>query len=184
VAYSPACPIQIGDQRFDPRDENPLARGKRTSRTEKATGRCRSPSLICAEWILPKMLAVPTPCAIPANRVSTKRIMLQRQGVLQYRATHPHCSAQEGETANVSNGGRSLTNRCLCARVYKCFHFVTIDLNIDVEHADVAKCFGLMLVCLVTMRTYGIFYSMSHIFQHGLLSNGFLDLLLGLQSEL
>ena len=37
-----------------------------------------------AEWTLPRILAVPTPWAIPANRVSNKCII-------------PHSSAQSGE---------------------------------------------------------------------------------------
>lgn len=46
------------------------------SRTEKAHGRCSSPSLICAECIRPRIRAVPTPKAIPAKRGSSNRMIL------------------------------------------------------------------------------------------------------------
>lgn len=53
----------------------------------KLHGRYRSePIFICAECTRPRILAVPTPLAIPANRVSNNRMM-------------PHRSAQLGDTA-------------------------------------------------------------------------------------
>ena len=73
------------------------------SRTENEHGRWRLPSLICAEWILPRILAVPTPTAIPANLESTNLIILIRQLVHhtridQLNETHPQASAHAGET--------------------------------------------------------------------------------------
>lgn len=46
------------------------------SRTENEQGRWRLPSLIWAEWIRPRILAVPTPTAMPANLESTSLMIL------------------------------------------------------------------------------------------------------------
>ena len=73
------------------------------SRTENEHGRWRFPSLIWAEWILPRILAVPTPTAIPANLESTNLIILIRQlvhhiRIAQLNEAHPQASAHAGET--------------------------------------------------------------------------------------
>ena len=50
---------------------------KSTSMMVKEQGKCRSASFSCALCTLPKILAVPTPRAIPANLVSKRRIKLK-----------------------------------------------------------------------------------------------------------
>ena len=72
------------------------------SRTENEHGRWRLPSLIWAEWILPRILAVPTPTAIPANLESTSLMILYisllTHESIQLNETHPQASAHAGDT--------------------------------------------------------------------------------------
>lgn len=49
---------------------------RHTSITVNEQGKYRSLTLICALCTLPKILAVPTPRAIPENLLSTNRVML------------------------------------------------------------------------------------------------------------
>lgn len=51
-------------------------RRRHTSMTVNEQGRYRSLTLICALCTLPKILAVPTPRAMPENRLSKRRVIL------------------------------------------------------------------------------------------------------------
>jgi len=54
-----------------------------TSITVNEHGKCRSASFNCALCTLPRILAVPTPLAIPANRLSTRRMILDVVHILR-----------------------------------------------------------------------------------------------------
>ena len=64
--------------------------------------RLKSASLSGALCTLPKMLAVPTPCASPESRLSTSRLILHQTSKLDVNRedeiTHPQASAHSGLT--------------------------------------------------------------------------------------
>jgi len=75
------CLSQTGGQRLDPISSLSncsllYSKDVRTSMMVKEQGRNRSESFNCAECTRPRILAVPTPRAIPENLVSTRRMIL------------------------------------------------------------------------------------------------------------
>lgn len=123
----------------------------RPSSTENEQGRYRLPSLICAECTRPRIRAVPTPIAIPANRVSRSRIMLLSALMPNpiTKTTHPQASAHSGDTGFISLMLHGSTSRptygSLCSGIHKRLDRMTVHLNIDIQHMDVAECFRLRI---------------------------------------
>jgi hypothetical protein len=60
-----------------------------------------------------------------------------------YERTCPHASAHSGDTArgklDHTIWKAKLTDRRLRTRIYKCFHRMTIDFHIDIQHVDISE---------------------------------------------
>ncbi|KAJ7770992.1 hypothetical protein DFH07DRAFT_237990 [Mycena maculata] len=102
---------------------NPSRRStSRPSMTVIEHGRCRSASLSCALCTRPRILAVPTPRAMPEKRWSSRRII-------------PHASAHSGLTARESAtrlcAGIPRTDSLLGPAVHERLHRLRIDLDRD-----------------------------------------------------
>lgn len=119
------------------------------SSTVNEQGRWRLPNLIWAECIRPKILAVPTPIAMPWNRVSSSRMILlvRLRHLNDTLQTYPQASAHSGETAHQPDSRRTkgieLTDGALCSRVDERLDGVTIDFHVDVQHRHATEGFRL-----------------------------------------
>lgn len=120
-----------------------------------AHGRCTSATFICALCTRPRIFAVPTPRAMPAKRLSKRRISL--------------CLTCEQSTKDERTNVPALLrafrthDRLLCATVYKCLNRRAVHLDGHIKHDDPSK------------ALWRVLERMLHILEHSLLPDRFLD---------